>query len=273
MIADYAAFIAQLQQGISVSWAKDGMNASEYMSLWQSLPDPGATPVNAACSVATRGALHFSGASTARLLGAEVWSVDENGTCSIIVSDRLSHTGGLSGTSVAVQTTNLPTAALTRYTSGVGVHAALEVYTAVGAAQQDATVSYTNQAGVAGRTGLARLGNTGASGRGNQGAVSPIALQAGDYGVRSVESVQLALSTGTVGNFGVVLYRPLFVISQIPGRPTTSKGTTMKVVHNTFLNGGCMPQLASGCCLWLVQRNTGIGNDATRGKLVVGVEP
>lgn len=121
-----------------------------------------------------------------------------------VLIDRLSHQGGLSGTVTTAQTTNLPTAALTRYTSGVGVYAALEVYTAVGATDALWTVSYTNQAGTAGRTASWLMADTPG---GN--SFHPIPLVGSDTGVRSVESVTLTPSTGTAGNFGVTLFKPL----------------------------------------------------------------
>jgi hypothetical protein len=34
-------------------------------------------------------------------------------------------------------------------------------------------------------------------------------LQAGDRGVKSVESLTLSASTGTAGNFGLTLFRPI----------------------------------------------------------------
>jgi hypothetical protein len=113
----------------------------------------------------------------------------------------------LSGTVTTAQTTNLPTAALTRYTSGVGVMASLEITTAVGTTATTATVSYTNSAGVAGRTSPAvTFGGTNDR---QASQVQLVPLQAGDVGVRSVESVTLAASTGTAGAFGVTLFRPL----------------------------------------------------------------
>lgn len=125
-----------------------------------------------------------------------------------LLFDRLSHTGGLSGTVTTAQTTNLPTAALTRYTTGEGVRAAMQIYTTVGPTDFTTSCSYTNQAGTAGRTGqISRaLGTPGS------GSLGIFTLQSGDTGVRSVESVTLSASTGTAGNFGVVLLKPLCVI-------------------------------------------------------------
>lgn len=121
--------------------------------------------------------------------------------------DLLNHSGGLSGTLTTAQTTNLPTAALTRHTSGAGVMAGLIIYTIIGSVATTVTISYTNQAGTPGRISTAT--QIGANGFREAGSLIPIPLAAGDTGVRSVQSVTLAGTTGTAGNFGVVLFKPL----------------------------------------------------------------
>lgn len=126
----------------------------------------------------------------------------------IIPVDLLNVSGGLSGIVTAAQTTNLPTAALTRYTNGEGVMAGLCIWVSVGSTATTVTVSYTNQAGTPGQISTAT--QIGGSNVANPaGRMIPIPLAAGDTGVRSVESVTLAGTTGTAGNFGVCLYKPL----------------------------------------------------------------
>jgi hypothetical protein len=128
-----------------------------------------------------------------------------------IMIDLLNINGGLSGTVTTPQTTNLPTAALTRYTSGEGVMAGIVVFSTVGTTSTTITISYTNQAGTSGRTSTATsFGNTNFR---EVRILIPIPLQAGDTGVRSIESVTLAGTTGTAGDFGVCLYKPLAMIS------------------------------------------------------------
>lgn len=125
-----------------------------------------------------------------------------------LLIDRLSHTGGLDGTVTTAQTTNLPTAALTRYADGEGVLAALTYYDATGTTNHSITCSYTNSAGVAGRTGtLPLIDATPAT-----GFFGTFGLEGADTGVRSVESVTWSVSSGTAGDVGVVLYKPLVTI-------------------------------------------------------------
>lgn len=130
-----------------------------------------------------------------------------------IVYDRLSHQGGISGTVTTEQTTNLPTAALTRYTSGVGVMAMLEIYATIGSTATTYSLRYTNQAGVANRN--SPLQTVGGSSDRGIGLSFFTPLQVGDTGVRSVEGITLSATTGTAGDMGITLWRPLFSIPSL----------------------------------------------------------
>ena len=122
-----------------------------------------------------------------------------------MITDRLVHSGGLVADITTEQTTNLPTAALPRYTDGIGVMLALDVYTATGGGSTTVTARYTNQDGVAGR--VTQVVVWPASTPMNRRFILP--LQDGDTGVRSVEGVTFAGSTDAAGNVGVTLFKPL----------------------------------------------------------------
>ena len=125
--------------------------------------------------------------------------------------DRLCHQSGLDATITTAQTTNLPTAALPRYTDGKGVWIAHERCVAVGTTASDITVSYTNQDGTSGRTSpTTTFTVTGNVDDSAIGQLYILPLQEGDTGVRSVQSVTLSGSTGTAGNFGITLLKPLW---------------------------------------------------------------
>lgn len=207
----------------------------------------GANPTTAtACSSTTSGAeFPFTGVS---LLGVDHGTGPTAAGMSLLMADRLCHQGGLSGTSTGVQTTNLPTATLTRSTSGVGVMAGLEIYTNVGSTITTATISYTNQAGTSGRTGLAPIGGSAGSGYGAASRMTLMALQSGDTGVRSVESVQLAASTGVAGNFGVTLFRPLVVVPYRQ-RPDTTTGRHVRFLLTPH-QFASLPSIDSGACVF-----------------------
>lgn len=159
-----------------------------------------------------------------------------------VLTDRLSHQGGLSGTATGAQTTNLPTAALTRFTTGAGVMIGLDIYTDIGSTGTTVTASYTNQAGTASRTTTAVVwGGTGF--RTSMRRVL-LPLQSGDTGVRAVASVTAAGTTGTVGNFGVTLFKPLLFI------PVDSVSQMKFDLFNQMLGG--IPDIPSDACLeWM----------------------
>ncbi len=131
-------------------------------------------------------------------------------TAPILIVDRLTQMGGLSGIVTGTVTTNLPTAALTRHTSGAGVMALIEQDSQVGATASTLSVSYTNSSGVTGRTSPA----VSFGGTNDRGAMmsTPLPLQVGDVGIRSVESVTLASTTSTAGDYGIALVKPLAIV-------------------------------------------------------------
>jgi hypothetical protein len=148
--------------------------------------------------------------------------------------DLLVHNGGLDATLTTTQTTNLPTASLTRYTSGEGVMGAVIIYAVLGTTASTFTISYTNQAGTSGRTSTAT--QIGAGFYREAIGLIPIPLQAGDTGIRSIESVTLAGTTGSIGNFGVCLYKPLAMLSM--------ETTTATSVLDMVSSGGVIGQFA-----------------------------
>ncbi len=198
---------------------------------------------------ATAGALRFAnaGGETEYCLGA---TLSSSTTGTYILCVRLSHQGGLSGTTTGAQTTNLPTAALTRYTDGVGVMAGLSIYSQVGTTGTTVSVSYTNDAGTAGQVSPSVV--FGGTGFREGTRFIPVPLVAGDLGVKSVESVTLAASTvSTAGNFGVTLYKPLMSFHiERPGAQ----------VDFNILGGGMsggLPEIVDDACLFfLVIPNT-----------------
>lgn len=144
------------------------------------------------------------------ILGGRFNTSDAAGV-SLTVIDLLNHSGGLNATVTTEQTTNLPTAALTRHTSGEGVMAALICYAQNGATATTVTVRYTNQAGTPNRVSTATT--FGGSGHRETNRLILIPLQDNDTGVRSVEGVTFAASTGSNANVGVVLFKPLTVFA------------------------------------------------------------
>ena len=95
-----------------------------------------------------------------------------------------------------------------RYGSDGGVEMWLEVYTAPGATGATWTITYENQASQASRQATyAHPANAESVGQ-----MMPVALQAGDTGIKSPTSFQCTVSSGTAGDIGVTLLRRLGTI-------------------------------------------------------------
>lgn len=235
--------------------------AGRLSSMWLVAPDPGVAPTTAVVPTrATTGALGQSDSTGTQRIVQVAISIQNAGY--IIIADRLSHQGGLSAIVTGAQTTNFPTAALTRATSGVGVMIGIEIYTAIGVASTTTiSASYTNQSGTSGQT----TPDTIFGGGGGFNAASRFIIlpfQAGDSGVQSVQSVNVVATTGTAGNFGVTLFKPIFAL------PVPNLGS-QQFLFDAFLNlGANLPPIENGACLfYLVNANmasTGVMLTATR---------
>jgi hypothetical protein len=126
----------------------------------------------------------------------------------VLVCDRLWHNSGLVVTTTGAQTVNSvawPARDKNASTNGEGVYIGLELSTATGAGASVISISYTNQAGTAGRTGTAVDVYAATS---LAGTFYRFALQAGDTGVRSVQSYTSTVSM-TSGVIHLVAYRVL----------------------------------------------------------------
>lgn len=245
-ITDYASFLTKvanpthvlqvhksypaLQRVCSSSWIVGALNAGA--------PTTAAVPVST-----TFGALGSDRPLRAPAVAHRI--VQIRGHCAMPgrfwIVDRLSHQGGLSGTVTTAQTTNLPTAALTRYTTGEGVCLGAEIYTTIGTTGTTITVSYTNQAGTSGRTTVATAFGATNYREGNR--ILPLPLQAGDTGVRAVASATVLATTGTAGNFGITLFKPLLSFSVFQPGPFV-----WDAVED---GGGYAPEVLADACLTL----------------------
>ena len=145
----------------------------------------------------------------------------------LLLCDRLWHNGGYTITSNAAQNSTTPTwpaRDIAGSTNGDGVYLGLEISAAAGAAAPTITIGYTNQAGTASRTATNSFATANSPAA---GSFFPIGLQAGDTGVRSVQSLTLSVSWVS-GTMNLVAYRVLAAIpllAQIPNDldPITSR--------------------------------------------------
>lgn len=235
--------------------------AGRYTSLWRYNKFPGgegAVPTTAANPVNdTNGALFQTDPSG----GRQKYLLSWGGTCSqtgaIFLVDRLAHIGSLSGTTTTAQ--NTTSLSVSRYTGteSVGNQIWVEIYTIIGTTATTITASYTNQAGTSGRTTKATpFGGTGVR---EAERMIPLPLQDGDTGVRSVESVTVLASTGTAGNFGVTIVRPLAMTS------IGVAGTGF--VMDFITNSPAMPEIKTDACLSLIWQAVSTGVPIMSGTL------
>jgi len=213
-LTDFNEYVERLSENRASDFSTTTARILRPNASWQSFNPAPATPTTSVAlnknSLQSMGPIPAVSTGRLTMLGARV-NTSTYGAASMMVVDLLNVNGGLNATLTTPQTTNLPTVALTRYTSGEGVMAGIVIYTIVGGTATTVTISYTNSAGVSGRTSTATT--IGGGSYRELGVLLPIPLQAGDTGVRSIESVTLAATTGTAGNFGVCLFKPLSMIS------------------------------------------------------------
>ena len=228
--------------------------AGRPASLWSLAGSPGAggfdTTLNgvvlSSSSALVNGQIpHYDPASGNAYLARLQAAATQAGT--LLLLDRLWHNGGYTITSTAAQNSTTPTwpsrcptSGLddTPETTGLGVLLAVEVSAATGAGTPTITISYTNQAGTASRTATNILATVASSAI---GATYFIGLQAGDTGVRSVQSLTLS-ATWTSGTINLVAYRLLATL-ELPG----------DLMPNAIdaITGG-LPRLYNGVVPWLV---------------------
>lgn len=249
--SDYKAGLTE--ETLSYSFCFGNGNSSQiggYPSSTHVRQRLGGTPSTAvALSASSAGALMYIPASNSKTmwLTSFEYSFGNAGPGSksaVSLYDRLSHQGGLVGNITTSQTTNLPTAALPRYTNGEGVMAFIECYQTIGTINTTATITYTNQAGVPGHTSKPFAFIT--SVNNGPDVLTPIPLQDGDTGVRSVESFQL-LGTGTsAGNIGIVLMK------KIANGPGDTGSYTERQGFRTMIFGGGPREIKPDACLDIV---------------------
>lgn len=146
-----------------------------------------------------------------RILTAGVMgSASMGGTLMLI--DRLADTGALTTTFGGACTITMPGGGWARYTNGVGVMAFVEsLELATPSASTTISLNYTNPVPTATRTsGSATIVATKSRVFGTSGPF--LTLQAGDTGIKSIESINVGAVTPAANSLAVVVCKPLLVI-------------------------------------------------------------
>lgn len=204
------------------------------------VPGPAAAPspgVGGAALTSYSGQLPFPaavGGETIHLAKFQGLSTAQGG--SLLLCDRLWHNSGLSVTLTTSQTVTsvaFPARDDSESTDGEGVLVGLELSAATGAGTPTLTLGYTNQAGTAGRTANSVIAVTAS---GVMGTFYQFGLQAGDTGVRSIQTYQQS-ATMTSGTIHLVAYRILeqinFPASGIPDGVNLLTGGLKRCWDNT----------------------------------------
>jgi hypothetical protein len=158
----------------------------------------------------------------------------------LLLCDRLWHNGGFTITSATSQTVNsaaFPARDVNGSSNGDGVLLGLEISSAAGAAAPTITVGYTNSANGSGKTATNTFATANSP---TAGAFFPIGLQAGDIGVRSVQSLTLSTSWLS-GTMNLVAYRVLAALELTSAfTPNALDALTAGFVR---MYNGCVPFL------------------------------
>jgi hypothetical protein len=227
--------------------------AGRPASLWSLAGSPGAGAFNAtlngvvldSTSALVAGQIpHYDSASNSYIATFEACATQSG---RLLVLDRLWHNGGFTITSTGAQSITSPTWPSrcptsgtddTPATTGHGIMLAVEVSAATGAGTPTITISYTNQAGTAGRTATNIIATVASSAI---GATYFIGLAAGDTGVRSVQSLTLS-ATWTSGTINLVAYRLLSALNLA--------GAFIPNAVDAITGG--LPRVYNGTVPWLV---------------------
>ena len=271
-LPDLDTYLARVQTGQQRAFRKLWTGIGQPLrSHWMDDPDgaPAAPTTPVTCDYSTPGAFafRFSGQRVLLLDAMRNFTVPgqyptvdiDSGMNLLVFCDRLSHQAGLTK-APGVQTTNLPTAALTRYTTGAGVMIGIETYSA-GSSSLYAQVTYTNSAGVGGQVSQPSVLTNGFN-------WSLVSLADGDTGVRSVESFEV-LSGTSAGNLGITLFKPLFWVPVL-APPNFWPGCVLDAM-GMGLN---LPAIAADACLFAysIGNSSGSGSAGFTATLTIGAD-
>lgn len=227
---------------------------------------PASLPGGEAVSRATTGALS---AGLQNPTGADVLYLITVGYRStqilnmILLVDLLLAVSGISANTASAQTIN--SVPLTRYSGAesAGNLLTMEVTTALGVTAANVVAGYTNQAGTAARATTSHAMATSAIvGRVMPaGANTPfMLLQAGDIGLRSVESITFSAAMGA-GALNCYIYRPLHFLPGVGTNTYVERDSTAQIDGLTPLLKGTDGEV--GCLNYFVLPNTTSTGDVT----------
>jgi hypothetical protein len=237
-------------------------NAAVITSTWAAANSWGtgayATTTGRACDNTTTGAMPLPGGgpgngSTYIFGRGKHDSAAQNNH--LMVFDRLVDYGGLSASAAGAQSLGV-VAMPARGNNGVGAMLYVEpITTAASSVATTMTASYTNPAGIPGRTATAIL----VSGWATATRVYQFTLQGNDNGVKSVESWTVGSASPNPGNIGLCIARPVFNIGCSYGIVASA---SVPLPYRDIMNTGSGPVYPTSC-LWMAVMASGGSMAAT----------
>lgn len=230
-------------------------------SLWGLAGAPGAgtwdTTLAGVAVTSNAGQIPWTnpGAGNSYIARFQAMSTLASGT--LLLVDRLWHNGGFTITTTTAQTVNsaaFPARDVDASINGKGVMVGIEVSAACGAAAPAPTLTYTNEAGTGSRTASLWFPTANSP---VAGSFFPFGLQAGDLGVKSIQS--LTLNTSWVsGTINLVAYRVLAALELVQGQsnaidalssgfPRLFDNTTLQLI---FIPGATTATVITGQAVW-----------------------
>lgn len=236
---------------VALAWTSlFGVSGMPPAGTYTAIPG-GAAPTRASTGAWSQGLADPTGGDKKYLLTLG-WTSASQINMAILV-DLLVAAGTISCNSGSSPYT-ISTTALTRYTTGAGVMLTFEVMTALSGTADNINVTYTNQGATGSRTtGAIALTTSAIVGRLLPINLGPfIQLQAGDYGVQSVQS--LTMSGANTGVLALHLYYPLCFVPGMVANVYAERDSTIQINGLTELvttAGGAL-----GCLTMYVMPNT-----------------
>lgn len=234
--------------------------AGQFFSLWTSagIPTAGIAPTTAVVPTnATTGSFGFAN-QTAPATSYLAWLcfLCGNSGSNMEIHDRLAHRGGLSGIVTTAQgglslVTTDPGVARIGATDYSDVQWWLEVYTAMGATNVNATVAVTYNDDTTGNLAVVALGATP-----RQGRMYPLLSAVAGKFIKAVNSVTLSATTGTAGNLGITATRP---------RTSLSNNVLLKTETYDWAQLG-IPEIPNDSCLFPLMVCTTTSTGLIRGQ-------
>jgi hypothetical protein len=165
----------------------------------------GVVPTDAVAGFPTISAFNVAGGTKGYLAAAQYRNSVAGGA---ILYDRLFHAGSVVLTTLVTTTLAAQPSYTSRLPNGTdygNLDILLEINAAVSATATTVTVTYTNEAGVAGRSTGASVSLSGFTNK----RLLLMPLQAGDKGVQKIESIIVGGTVATTGSVNVVVARRL----------------------------------------------------------------